>query len=149
MNRSKLETNDGIRNYIAGGFGTFTILNKSTGNRFTYRISMPEDANKKVDPPRFVKVLAGPDNNMDYKYLGVLKLKPHGLYLHLSPKSKISSHAPSFKSLTWLLEMLNRNRELPPNFEFYHEGRCCRCGRKLTTPESIKDGIGPVCCVKQ
>lgn len=28
---------------------------------------------------------------------------------------------------------------------FYHMGICGRCGRALTTPESITRGIGPVC----
>lgn len=28
------------------------------------------------------------------------------------------------------------------------EGRCCRCNKKLTTPESIEAGIGPICAGK-
>ena len=27
----------------------------------------------------------------------------------------------------------------------WHEGRCGRCGRKLTVPESIEAGYGPEC----
>ena len=30
-------------------------------------------------------------------------------------------------------------------FEIMHEGRCCRCNRTLTHPDSIKTGIGPEC----
>ena len=29
--------------------------------------------------------------------------------------------------------------------DFLPSAKCCRCGRKLTTPESIADGIGPEC----
>jgi hypothetical protein len=32
-----------------------------------------------------------------------------------------------------------------PNLEIWHEGRCGRCGRKLTVPESIHNGYGPEC----
>jgi hypothetical protein len=32
--------------------------------------------------------------------------------------------------------------------EFWHEGKCCRCGRKLTVPASIASGIGPECATK-
>lgn len=32
-----------------------------------------------------------------------------------------------------------------PECEVWHEGRCGRCGRKLTVPESIETGIGPDC----
>jgi len=34
---------------------------------------------------------------------------------------------------------------MPDNVEFYHSGNCAKCGRKLTTPESIKNGLGPIC----
>ena len=34
---------------------------------------------------------------------------------------------------------------LPPALEVWHEGRCGRCGRKLTTPQSVETGFGPVC----
>lgn len=34
---------------------------------------------------------------------------------------------------------------IPPSLEVWHEGRCGRCGRALTVPESIASGIGPVC----
>src|ERR1019366_4832357 len=34
---------------------------------------------------------------------------------------------------------------LPANLEVWHEGKCGRCGRKLTVPESIERGIGPEC----
>jgi hypothetical protein len=32
--------------------------------------------------------------------------------------------------------------------EVYHEGRCGRCNRKLTVPESIETGLGPECASK-
>jgi hypothetical protein len=33
-----------------------------------------------------------------------------------------------------------------PNFiEIWHEGRCGKCGRTLTVPDSIANGLGPEC----
>jgi hypothetical protein len=29
--------------------------------------------------------------------------------------------------------------------EFWHEGKCGRCNRKLTVPSSIESGFGPEC----
>lgn len=29
--------------------------------------------------------------------------------------------------------------------EIWHEGKCGRCGRQLTVPESIESGFGPEC----
>jgi hypothetical protein len=33
-------------------------------------------------------------------------------------------------------------------WKVHHEGRCGRCGRTLTVPESIESGIGPECAKK-
>ena len=41
--------------------------------------------------------------------------------------------------------LFNHIDDVPDNLRVYHEGKCCRCGRTLTTPESIKKGIGPEC----
>ena len=37
---------------------------------------------------------------------------------------------------------------LPEALRVLHHGRCGRCGRKLTTPESIRLGLGPVCVTR-
>ena len=37
---------------------------------------------------------------------------------------------------------------LPEGYEARHEGRCARCGRALTVPESIDSGFGPECARK-
>jgi hypothetical protein len=33
----------------------------------------------------------------------------------------------------------------PATFEFWHEGRCAACARRLTVPQSIATGFGPDC----
>lgn len=33
--------------------------------------------------------------------------------------------------------------------EFWHSGRCSKCGRELTDPVSIENGLGPVCGSRQ
>ena len=37
---------------------------------------------------------------------------------------------------------------MPANVEINHEGRCGRCGRALTVPESVASGIGPESALK-
>ena len=50
------------------------------------------------------------------------------------------------KAFEWFWYKLTiPGRVLPEQFEFYHEGRCCVCARRLTVPESITDGVGPEC----
>ncbi|MGQ4872128.1 MAG: DUF6011 domain-containing protein, partial [Candidatus Thorarchaeota archaeon] len=35
------------------------------------------------------------------------------------------------------------NVALPEKVRIWHEGKCGRCGRRLTVPESIESGYGP------
>ena len=48
----------------------------------------------------------------------------------------------------WLWTRLNARAVLPANVTVWHEGKCGACGRKLTVPDSIKSGIGPVCAAR-
>jgi hypothetical protein len=47
-------------------------------------------------------------------------------------------------AFAWFWDRL-RNGNLPEQVEVHHEGRCGRCGRALTVPESIESGFGPEC----
>jgi hypothetical protein len=38
-----------------------------------------------------------------------------------------------------------RLERILPGYRLLVEGTCVRCNRRLTTPESIESGIGPVC----
>jgi hypothetical protein len=137
--KNLIETIDAIYTFLLGGMAIFTIINTVTGNRFTYRV-----VSKEVGGGRtlfFVSVLTGNDNTNDYTYLGTIF--DNGVYRH-GKKSRISSDAMSAKAFQWLMGRLDTHTDLGP-VEVYHEGRCGRCGRKLTTPESVKSGFGPVC----
>ena len=131
--------------FLLGGNATFTLENTKTGNRFTFLVIKIRD-----DAPYFVKVLTGPNNDSyhNYHYIGVIKTatytgqaKP---YFTWGQKSKVSDKAQSVKVFYWLMDCLN-NQNLPDFVRFYHEGKCGRCGRKLTVPESIMTGFGPEC----
>ena len=125
--------------FALAGNATFTIRSTQTGQRFTYKITAAEDG-----PMHFVKVLTGPDNTQDYRYLGFLR---RGVYFHGGAKAKVSATAPSAISFDWFWRHLARNA-LPETVEVHHEGKCGRCGRALTVPESIQSGFGPECIGK-
>lgn len=126
-----------IKNFVNGGNATFTIRNPSTGGRFTFKVREGRDEHA----PRFVSVLSGPDNTADFSYLGCIF---EGDRFVVTSKSRIKPDAPSAKAFRWLHERLTAGRDLGP-VEFFHEGRCARCGRTLTVPESITTGFGPEC----
>ena len=51
--------------------------------------------------------------------------------------------APSAVAFGWVWERRQRLDALP--CEVWHEGRCGKCGRVLTVPESLILGLGPEC----
>ena len=123
--------------FILAGNATFTIENAATGNRFTFKVRKPEDGK-----PHFVSVLTGPDNEHSYSFLGTVfdgRTYRHGR------RSRIAEDAPSARAFEWLFRRLTAGAELPPPVRICHCGKCGRCGKALTVPESIDAGFGPEC----
>ena len=132
MNRRLIDNRHQIKEYVYGGKGTFTLVSKPTGKRFTYKLKPPAQPDGPVYPI-FVTVLTGSDNESQYEYLG--SFLPNEGYRH-GRKSRIKRDALSVQAISWFLHVLV-NGSLD-EVEFWHEGRCGRCGRKLTVPESIE-----------
>lgn len=122
--------------YLLAGNCIFTIESVKTGQRFTYRIQQPDE-----DSPHFVSLLHGPDNNSDYQYLGTIFRRE--TYRH-GKKSRINPDAPSVIAFSWFWQHWIYLDQLT-QIKFHKSEYCCKCGRLLTTPESIQLGIGPVC----
>jgi hypothetical protein len=109
-----------------------------SGKHFTYKIK------KSKDNPNlfFIATLTGPDNWIHYSYIGVVTY--NGVYsFRTTAKSKLDPSAPSVVSFEWVLNHLFVG-DLK-GVKIFHEGKCLRCGRKLTVPESIQNGVGPEC----
>jgi len=60
-------------------------------------------------------------------------------------KSTIGPEAPSALGFSWLMKTIADPQALAEKAEFRHMGKCARCQHRLTTPESIDSGFGPVC----
>jgi len=88
----------------------------------------------------------GPDNVDDYRFLGWFYLD--NFLLLFSGKSCYPKESSQARMLSMFLELIGNNKELPETCLFYPSAYCGRCGRLLTTPDSITRGIGPE-CIKQ
>lgn len=150
---------EAIRKYLFAGNATFTLVSKKTGRRFTYRVkSAAKDREQNWSTNNqnrnfyFVSVLTGSDNTSSYQYIGeLIREDPSGYrfrYRH-GRKAKLGFDADSVRGFRWFLERIERQEPFADSMEFWHEGQCGRCGRKLTVPESIEAGIGPECAGKE
>lgn len=126
------------REFLLAGNARATFVSLRTGSRFTFRVRKPAYGAK---APHFVTLLSGPDNEDDYAFLGTIF--PDGHFV-LGRRSRIGPEAPSARAFTYVWTAL-RNYILPVGVELWHEGRCGRCGRALTVPESVARGLGPEC----
>lgn len=144
-----IESAEGALAFVLGGSAIFTLRSAKTGVRYTFRVSRAKD---KADM-YFVGTLTGPDNSSDYEYLGFLKTDAPDTLKHgydggvLIAGKKGRPGDVRFRGLDWVLRALARGK-LPADVEFWHEGRCARCARRLTDPASIERGFGPECAGK-
>jgi len=125
-----------IKAFMFAGNARFTIESVNTGKRFTFKIRR-----KDQDKPAFVSVLTGPDNESSYTFLGTVF--DDGTFRH-GRRSIISAEASSAKAFVWFYDHIAAN-SLPDTVRFRHAGKCGRCARTLTVPESIDSGYGPEC----
>lgn len=146
------------KEFVLGGKSIFTLeiphewaSEHSCNAHYTYKIVLKKgndgsDGRPKSSDIYFVNLLAGPDNTSDYSYIGVLDINSG--FVRLTRSSKITEKCMSYRLLNRVLLNLWRGEEgriLEAGFDVHHEGRCGRCGRKLTVPESIRSGFGPEC----
>ena len=131
MEGRKLKNTDALK-FIFAGKSIVTFLNTKTGNRFTFKTKAAKDSNL-----FFVSVLTNPET---YTYIGTCI---EGNYKH-GCKSVVSQDAQSVKVFDFVLAKLVLGT-LPDFVEVWHEGHCGKCGKRLTVPSSIENGLGPEC----
>jgi hypothetical protein len=125
-------TGKDIPEFVFAGNSTFTL--SGNGVRATYRVVLSSD--EKVF---FVRYLSGPDNESSYSYLGHVSKRDRQFFLG----KKMTAESVSAQLFIKLFESFKARTE--SGLTVWHHGRCGRCGRLLTVPESIAAGIGPDC----
>ena len=138
----KFENVEDIKKFIVGGKAIMTLESKRTSRWFTYKIKRAKKDD--LTSPFFVSVLTGMDNESAYTYMGTIFSKNNKLEFSLTKNSKIGEDALSYKAFTYFFKLLLENK-LHEEMAIYHRGICSVCGKTLTQPESLKNGIGPFC----
>jgi len=119
--------------------GYYTVKNIEKGTHRTVKISTVRKG--KLQGKRIMSLLVGPDNNNNYAGFGfvdndrVIVWKKH-------KENKVKNY------LARVISYWAKTENKPQGIEILLSKRCLRCNRTLTTPESIKRGIGPECAGK-
>lgn len=117
--------------------GTLTIKSRATGEHRTVDIRTCKYKDGSLH--RVVSLLVGANNETDYQGFGEC---------HATGARVWTRHANS-KTYCWLTKALNHPERYLDQVEFLFEARCRICDRKLTTPESVRTGIGPTCAGRE
>ena len=144
MAQGRMNDPRAILAFMTAGKATVTFRSAESGARFTYKIKFAPKRSESDPDTWFVQLLNGPDNTADFCYIGILRTVNGALQYMWTAKARVGQDTPSVKAFQWALGNLVKDA-LPNSLEVYHEGRCGRCGRKLTVPESISSGFGPEC----
>lgn len=137
------------REFVTGGNATFSIAVPEADQaamgakpHYTYKVRRKE-AEGGYPEAYFISLLTGPDNESSFTYMGMLAA-PSG-QVRLTKASSYNDSSVPVRLARFILAQLWGGEALADGYALNHDGRCCRCGRKLTTPESVERGIGPEC----
>lgn len=131
-------TNTVPRVFLTAGKATFTFTSIS-GEHFTFLVERPE----KFRGEFFGSVMKGTDNETDFRYVGMVH--EASLTIRGTKGSKFAADSKEFKVFARALDIVAGRKALPAGYSLLRSEQCGRCGRKLTNPTSIDNGIGPEC----
>lgn len=113
--------------------GTITVKSP-TGEHRTFRLKTQPDDSTFAPGKRILSVLTGPDNTRNYTPFAFVDRN-----VRIFKKKRDTTH------IGYVRLLLNQAHYEALGFEYIWAARCRKCDRKLTTPESLASGIGPVC----
>lgn len=149
---------DKLLEFMTSSNAIFSIKSLKTNRKFTFRLSAKKNQINDNPDFLFVSVLTGSDNTSNYTYIGYLK-PVTAQYVYLThpqirtetkwqffygDKSKIGKDSLCVTTFEWIMNKLTYERKMD-DVLIWHEGVCCRCGRKLTAEKSSDNGIGDYC----
>jgi hypothetical protein len=122
-----------------------TLVSPRTGDHRTIRVRTVRNGN--LEGKRVVELLTGPDNTEDYQPFAFISdgtgLLPAGTVI-VWKKFRGDGFEKTMHER--FADLLNRPRHWSERgVEYLISLKCRRCGRDLTHPDSLADGLGPYC----
>lgn len=130
--------------FMFAGNATFTFKSLLTDTHITYKCVQSLAVENRIA----VYYLNGPDNYTNYHKLCYILVENGIPKLIELFNGQFNNKTKTLKSFEFVFRNLCIGI-LMNNLEIWHEGKCCCCGRKLTVPSSIENGIGPECIKKE
>ena len=124
-----------IEKFLFAGNSYFIMTSKRTGTKYQFHICSNDEKTL-----WFVNVV----DKHGAEYAGYIKKFKGAYNWYKGRGGKYDLSDNRILSLMWLTRHLH-DVDIQDKITIQHVGRCARCGKKLTTPESIELGLGPIC----
>jgi hypothetical protein len=122
--------------------GRYTIESAS-GQHRTFEIRTQKPDAEFAPGKRILSILTGPENTVDYARFAFVD--EMGIHVWAS-RAKQNDMYQVYAEQLWSLALDGAFSPFSEvGYRLLMEGRCVVCNRPLTTPESIRSGIGPIC----
>jgi hypothetical protein len=125
--------------------GRYTIESTRTGEHRTFWVETQAADAEFAPGKRVVSLLTGSQNDDPDSYTSFGFVDDDGIHVFTSKRGP-GKQWEVYADLLWTLAL---DGAFSPwsekGYRIHLEGRCVVCNRPLTTPESIRHGIGPVC----
>lgn len=133
-------TLDGVACKLFNGF--YTIESTRTGEHRTFMVRTEFNEEGTC---RSISLFTGTENDNPDHYTLFGFVSEAGIEVNASKRGS----GRQFDTYAEMLWSLSLDGAFSPwaerGYRLHLEGRCLRCNRLLTTPESVRRGIGPVC----
>lgn len=113
---------------LIAGNALLTFQSRATGNHLTFHIV------EAVEKGLYKVYHKG-------KVIGLIHSKLYQFEIY----PKAITFTPAQDGFAWIWKYCVFPEQLDKYLIIYNEGKCVRCGRTLTTPESVSMSIGPEC----
>jgi len=134
----RMLSSETIATYLHGGRGEVTLASP-TGVAHRYLFSEPRNADEFPVGTIFVYAL----HEGRRFYLGMLD---NNNQFRLTSRSQFKADTETVKGAMYIAKMASdQNLVDQTQMMLYHSGKCCRCGRLLSSGKSISCGLGKSC----
>ena len=128
--------------FLLAGKALFTVTN-SKGDHYTYKVRKKESVYQGKPSVGFFVSVKAQGGVYPYRYVGMLN-ETVGT-IKCTAKSEFLPGTKEYDVAAWACQAVLKSKNIPTEYHIENAGKCGRCGRTPTHPESLKSGLGPEC----
>lgn len=143
--KGEVDNADALK-FMLAGMSEFILISGKTGKRLVYKLDKKESNKSKDGEKQYVYWLNTAEKNGTMIYAGVLFFDSNDSKFKFGKgaRGNLTNDDIRVKSILYVLNALQKGKT-DINVTVMHTGKCGKCGKKLTDPESIAIGLGPKC----